>query len=123
MNRVPSNQSELGAGTSSAQERLFGGSQGRIKIELSASESGMRREGKLVRIVTLTVPTLSLVDLVLTESQKWSSLIDRQILTEDGPWRGTDMTVAWELYFQAQGLAPGAQCERGAARPRSHTLL
>lgn len=83
----------------------------------------MRREGKLVRIVTLTVPTLSLVDLVLTESQKWSSLIDRQILTEDGPWRGTDMTVAWELYFQAQGLAPGAQCERGAARPRSHTLL
>jgi hypothetical protein len=122
VNRVPSNQSELGAGTSSAQERLFGGSQGRIKIELSASESGMRREGKLVRIVTLTVPTLSLVDLVLTESQKWSSdvLIDRQILTEDGPWRGTDMTVAWELYFQAQGLAPGAQCERC---PRSHTLL
>jgi hypothetical protein len=69
--------------------------------------------------VTLTVPTLSLVDLVLTESQKWSSdvLIDRQILTEDGPWRGTDMTVAWELYFQAQGLAPGAQCERSSCPP------
>jgi hypothetical protein len=71
-------------------------------------------------------PTLSIVDLVLTESQKWSSdaLIDRQILTEDGPWRGTDMIVAWELYFQAQGLAPGAQCERSSCPPsQPHVIV
>ncbi len=61
-------------------------------------------DNKLVRIVTLTVPTLSLVDALLTESQKWDSetLINRQILRDEGPWRGTDMTVAWDLYFQAQ---------------------
>jgi hypothetical protein len=38
------------------------------------------------------------------ESQKWDSdaLINRQILMDEGPWRGTDMTVVWEeLYFQA----------------------
>ncbi len=51
--------------------------------------------------MTLTVPTLSLVDSLLTENQKWDSdtLINRQILMDDGPWRGTDMTIAWELYF------------------------
>jgi hypothetical protein len=37
------------------------------------------RENKRVRIVTLMVPTLSLVDALLTESQKWdvATLINR----------------------------------------------
>jgi len=85
--------------------------------------TSMQRDGKLVRIVTLTVPTLSLVDALLTESQKWDSdtVINRQILMDEGQWRGTDMTVAWELYFQAQGLALGARCERLAVRPSNHT--
>jgi hypothetical protein len=73
------------------------------------------------------VPTLSLVDALLTESQKWDSdtLIIRQILMDEGPWRGTDMTVAWELYFQAQGLdTPGARCERTGCWPKQpHVIL
>ena len=86
----------------------------------------MQRDGKLVRIVTLTVPTLSLVDVLLTESQKWDSdtLINRQILIDEGPWRGTDMMVAWELYFQEQGLAPGARRERTDCSPKQpHVIL
>ena len=43
------------------------------------------------------------IELSALASQKWDSdtLIIRQILMDEGPWRGTDMTVAWELYFQA----------------------
>jgi hypothetical protein len=50
----------------------------------------------------MAVTTLSSVDSLVTESQKWSSenLINRQILMDEGPWRGADMIVAWELYFQ-----------------------
>jgi len=72
------------------------------------------------------VPTLSLVDTLLTESQKWDSdtLINRQILMDEGPWRDTDMTIAWELYFQAQGLAPGARCEQIGCSPKQpHVIL
>jgi hypothetical protein len=100
--------------------------QGQTRIEPTALATSMQRDGKLVRIVTLTVPTLSLVDALLTESQKWDSdtLINRQILMDEGPWRGTDMTVAWELYFQAQGLAPGARCERTGCSPKQpHVIL
>jgi hypothetical protein len=95
-----------------------------MRIEPSALATSIQRDDKLVRIVTLTVPTLSLVDALLTESQKWDSdtLINRQILMDEGPWRGTGMTVAWELYSQAQGQAPG---ELGASelavRPSNHT--
>jgi hypothetical protein len=43
---------------------------------------------KFVRIVTLTTPSLPLVDALLTESQKWDSatLLNRQILVDEGPW-------------------------------------
>jgi hypothetical protein len=112
---------------SSARERLSGKGQGQTRIEPSALATSMQRDGKLVRIVTLTVPTLSLVDALLTESQKWNSdaLINRQILMDEGPWRGTDMTVVWEeLHFQAQGLAPGARCERTGCSPKQpHVIL
>jgi hypothetical protein len=34
------------------------------------------------------------------------------------------MIVAWELYFQAQGLAPGAQCGQSGCPPKqSHVIL
>jgi hypothetical protein len=34
------------------------------------------------------------------------------------------MTVAWELYFQAQGLAPGAQCGQSGCLPKQpHVIL
>ncbi len=119
-------QPRCGSGRSSARERLIGKGQGQTRIEPSALATSMQRDGNLVRIVTLTVPTLSLVDALLTESQKWDSdtLINRQILMDEGPWRGTDMTVTWELYFQAQGLAPGARCERTCCSPKQpHVIL
>jgi hypothetical protein len=114
-----------GTGRSSARGGLSGGSQGQTRIEPSAGARGTQRDGKLVRIVTLTVPTLSLVDSLLTESQKWDSesLINRQILMDEGPWRGTDMTVAWELYFQAQGLAPGAWCGQSGCWLQLHAQV
>jgi hypothetical protein len=86
----------------------------------------MRSDDTPVRIVTLTVPTLSSVDSLLTESQKWSSenLINRQILMDEGPWCGTDMIVAWELYFQSQGLTPGARCGQSSCPPKQpHVIL
>ena len=70
-------------------------------------------------------PTLSLVDTLLTESQKWDSdtLINRQILMDEGPWRGTDMTVAWELYFKfkRKGLRLELDASELAVRPSNHT--
>jgi hypothetical protein len=56
-------------------------------MEPSVLATSMQRDCKLVRIVTLTVPTLSLVDALFTESQKWDSdtLINRQILMDEGP--------------------------------------
>jgi hypothetical protein len=34
------------------------------------------------------------------------------------------MTIAWELYFQAQGLAPGARCEQTGCSPKQpHVIL
>ena len=86
--------------------------------------TSLQRDGKLVRIVTLTVPTLSLVDTLLTESQKWDSdtLINRQILMDEGPWRDTDMTIAWELYFQAQwGLRLELDVSKLAVHPSNRT--
>ncbi len=36
----------------------------------------------------------------------------------------TDMTIAWELYFQAQGLAPAARCgQQGCTPKQPHVLL
>jgi hypothetical protein len=91
----------------------------------STVATGAPSGDKLVRIVTLTTPSLPLVDALLTESQKWDSatLLNRQILMDEGPWRGTDMTIAWELYFQAQGLAPAARCgQQGCAPKQPHVL-
>ena len=57
-------------------------------------------------------PQLTLVSEVLQISQGWetTSLINRQLLFEEGPWKEENMTIAWELYFQSQGLAPHAWC-------------
>jgi len=100
--RVPPDQPWQGTGTSSDRARSAGGSPGRTRVEPSTLARGIRSDNAPVRIVTLTVTTLSSVDSLLTESQKWSSenLINRQILMDEGPWRGADMIVAWELYFQ-----------------------
>ncbi len=99
----------------------------KLAIEIAeAVVTGAPSGDKLVRIVTLTTPSLPLVDALLTESQKWDSatLLNRQILMDEGPWRGTDMTIAWELYFQAQGLAPAARCgQQGCAPKQPHVLL
>jgi len=61
-------------------------------------------------MLTVTVGELTEVSNVLRTSQGWDTvkLINRQILFEQGPWKETNMTIAWELYFQTQGLAPHA---------------
>jgi hypothetical protein len=75
---------------SEARGRLSGGGQGQTRIEPSASAIRGQGDDKRVRIVTLTVPTLSLVDALLTESQKWDSetLFNRQILMDEGAVSG-----------------------------------
>ena len=80
---------------------------------------------RLARIVTLTTPSLAMVDTLLTESQRWDSatLLDRQVLVDEGPWRGADMTIAWELYFQAQGLAPAARCGQQDCAPKQPHVI
>jgi hypothetical protein len=105
-------QPRHGPERSNVRGKISGGGQKQTQIEPPTLATGLQKDGKPVRIVTLTVPTLSLVDTLLTESQKWDSdtLIHRQILMDEGPWRDTDMIIAWELYFQAQGLVPGARC-------------
>ena len=106
--RASPDQPKQGTGTSSARVTPAGGSQGRTRIEPSTWARGMRSDDTPVRIVTLTVPTLSSVDSLLIESQKWSSenLINLQILMDEGPWRGTDMIVAWGLYFLGKYYTP-----------------
>ena len=92
----------------------------------STVTTGAPSGDKFVRIVTLTTPSLPLVDVLLTESQKWDSatLLNRQILVDEGPWRGTDLMIAWELYFQAQGLAPAARCgQQGCAPKQPHVIV
>ena len=119
-------QLKHGIERSGERGRLRGGGQGQTRIEPPASATRAQGEDKRGRIVTLTVPTLSLVDALLTESQKWDSdtLINRQILMDEGPWRGADMTIAWELYFQAQGLAPAARCGQVGCTPKQpHVVL
>ena len=119
-------QPRHGPERSNVRGKISGGDQKQTRIEPPTLATGLQKDGKPVRIVTLTVPTLSLVDTLLTESQKWDSdtLINRQILMDEGPWRDTDMTIAWELYFQAQGLAPGARCEQTGCSPKQpHVIL
>ena len=63
-------------------------------------------------VLTIRVQDLTEVDNLLRESQKWgtATLVSRQIILHEGPWRDQNMAIAWELYFQAQGLAPHAWC-------------
>jgi hypothetical protein len=124
--RIASAQSEYGTGTSSERGRPGGGGRGQTRMVPSTVATGAPSGDKLVRIVTLTTPSLPLVDALLTESQKWDSatLLNRQILMDEGPWRGTDLTIAWELYFQAQGLAPAARCgQQGCAPKQPHVIV
>ena len=119
-------QPECGTGESSEHGRTSGGNREQTRIVPSTVTTGAPSGNRLVRIVTLTTPSLAMVDTLLTESQKWDSatLLDRQILVDEGPWRGTDMTIAWELYFQAQGLAPAARCgQQGCAPKQPHVIV
>jgi len=124
--RMASAQPKYGTGKSSERGRSSGGGRGQTRMVPSTVATGAPSGDKFVRIVTLTVPSLPLVDALLTESQKWDSatLLNRQILVDEGPWRVTDMTIAWELYFQAQGLAPAARCgQQGCAPKQPHVIL
>ena len=66
-------QLKHGIERSGERGRLRGGGQGQTRIEPPAAVTRAQGEDKRVRIVTLTVPTLSLVDALLTESQTWDS--------------------------------------------------
>jgi hypothetical protein len=66
--RVSPDQPEQGTETSIDRARSARGSQGLTRIEQSTLARGMRSDDTPVRIVTLTVPTLSSVDSLLTES-------------------------------------------------------
>jgi hypothetical protein len=119
-------QPECGTGESSEHGRTSGGNRKQTRIVPSTVTAGAPSGDRLVRIVTLTTPSLAMVDTLLTESQRWDSaiLLDRQILVDEGPWRGTDMTIAWELYFQAQGLAPAARCgQQGCTLKQPHVIV
>ena len=63
-------------------------------------------------VLTVKEQDLTRIDDLIQESQKWdgAQLINRQIILHEGPWRDNNMAIAWELYFQAQGLAPHAWC-------------
>ena len=54
-------------------------------------------------VLTIRVQDLTEVDNLLRESQKWgtATLVSRQIILHEGPWRDQNMAIAWELYFQA----------------------
>ena len=76
-----------GTGEPRARGKSSVGGRGQTQMMPPAEATSGPREDKRVRIVTLTVPTLSMVDALLTESQKWdvATLINRQILMDEGP--------------------------------------
>ena len=76
-------------------------------------------------VVTATTKDLSQVDALLQESHRWEGRppVNRQVLLQEGPWVGKNMTIAWELYFQAQGLAPHAWCGTENCSRRKPTVL
>ena len=61
---------------------------------------------EVTRIITVTVDNLEDVGSALLEMQRWGDegVVHRSPLT--GPWRQKNMSVAWELYCQEQGLVP-----------------
>ena len=89
-------------------------------------ETARRRtcQGNTV-VVTATVKNLSQVDALLQESNRWEGRppINRQVLLQEGPWMGENMAIAWELYFQAQGLAPHAWCGTESCSRRKPLVL
>jgi hypothetical protein len=67
---MASAQPKYGTGKSSERGRSSGGGRGQTKMVPSTAATGAPSGDKFVRIVTLTVPSLPLVDALLTESQK-----------------------------------------------------
>ena len=69
----------------------------------------------VARVITVTVDCLEDVGCALLEMQRWGDegVVHRSLLRSVGPWRQRNMSVAWELYFQEQGLAPYIRCEHG----------
>jgi len=67
-------------------------------------------------VVTITTQSLTEMQDILAESQKWTFATSKRVLTHEGPWIGSNMTIAWELYFQEQGLSPHAKCTNEKCR-------
>ena len=89
----------------------------------TAGIEASQKSTEAIRIITVTVDDLEEVGGALLEMQQWGAegLVHKRLLRSTGPWRRENMTVAWELYFQEQGLAPHVQCEHEhcqAAKPR-----
>ena len=63
-------------------------------------------------VITVLASSLSHVDEILQISEEWAPLegVGKRVLLSEGPWTGSDLLPAWELYFQKQGLAPHARC-------------
>jgi hypothetical protein len=77
----------------------------------STVATGALSGDKFVRIVTLTTPSLPLVDALLTRSQRWDSatLLNRQILVDEGPWKVSD--VRRRVTVDGKAAAPGESLE------------
>lgn len=76
-------------------------------------------------VLTVKEQDLTRIDDLIQESQKWdgAQLINRQIILHEGPWRDNNMAIAWELYFQAQGLAPHAWCGTAGCKKRQPLIM
>ena len=93
---------------------------------IGGSQDPEMQAGTKSVMLTVTVGELTDVSNALRTSQGWDTvkLINRQILFEQGPWKETNMTIAWELYFQTQGLAPHAWCgTTGCERRQPHVVM
>jgi hypothetical protein len=68
---------------------------------------------EVTRIITVTLDNLEEVGGALLEIQRLGAegVVHRSLLRSTGSWRRENMAVAWELYFQEQGLAPHVRCE------------
>ena len=80
-------QPERGTEESSEHGRTSGGNREQTRLVPPTVTTSAPGSDRLVRIVTLTTPSLAMVDTLLTESQRWDSttLLDRQILVDEGP--------------------------------------
>jgi hypothetical protein len=65
-------QYKCGTGESGAHGRTSEGNREQTRMVPSTAATNAPSGDKLVRIVTLTTPSLPLVDTLLTESQRWS---------------------------------------------------